>query len=210
MGNPAYGQRTPILGLKVESDETRNFNWLKVDDTIGRAFTEGSALQIPPGSITAAEIAPASISSDLIYPGETVPGFGLTTIADGTSLLLSQPAILATIPVLDGNPRHGPTLLTGSLNLTIQNTSAVLVDGGLSVDVLLYGQVAATLVQSLQFHLPASVTLPCCVPLSAFVQIPTGTGSPAAQVRATKTLGADGVVVIKTAGAGTLQVAELA
>jgi hypothetical protein len=81
MAEPALSQRTPVVGLKFESDDSRNFNWAKLDDTVGRAFTPGSPLQIPPGVLTA--VYPA-IVPDLV----TVANIATGLLYDGTALAL--------------------------------------------------------------------------------------------------------------------------
>lgn len=85
MAEPTLDQRSPVVRLKFEADDTRNYNWNKLDDTIGRAFTPGSPLQLPP------------ITGSILAPGSAVHGVWVGT-AIGTSTPLSgTPTKLAEV-----------------------------------------------------------------------------------------------------------------
>lgn len=62
MSEPTLDQRTPIVRLKYEADDARNYNWSKIDDTIGRAFTPGSPLQLPGG------VPPVGLPASTVIP----------------------------------------------------------------------------------------------------------------------------------------------
>jgi hypothetical protein len=214
MGDPTPDQRTPNLRLKFESDDTRNYNWWKLDDFAGGGggitpppFDPGV---IPPGSIQGSQIAPQAISSDLIFPGETVPGFGFVfPITDQLVAQLNVPLTVATIPVLSGNPRKGPTLITGVLPLTFFNTTAAVASAALNVDLLVYGT-ATPLVHFQGFNIQPNSIMPFTVPLLMMIQAPQGTSATALVVQLTKTTGADASLQLKTGGSGSVQMSELA
>lgn len=209
MPEPTFDQRTPNIRLKFESDDTRNYNYWKLDDVIGGAFTDGNPINPPPGSITGAMIAPQAIASDLIYPGETVPGYGAAGITGAQVALLNVPLAVATIAALSGNPRKGPTLITGVLPLLFLNTTAALASVAFKVDLLVYG-VLTPLVAFQGFQLQPNALAAYTVPLLAMVQAPVGTGTTPLVVQLTKTTGADASLQLKTADAGNVQMSELA
>jgi hypothetical protein len=102
MSFPDDGLRTLIVGLKTESDDTRNFNWSKIDDTIARAFTEGSPLQFPPdmifppGSVTTDALADGAVTSAKILDGS----IQAIDIADGAIITSKIADLAVTTPKL--------------------------------------------------------------------------------------------------------------
>jgi len=107
MAEPRPDNRTPVLGLKPGVETDHNFNWFKLDDTIGRAFEPGSPLQLP--DVPASKLPPTITDSD-----ET------TVLAQKTLAAADQDVCHLAIGTTDG----GPILVTGALFVRLQNVTA--------------------------------------------------------------------------------------
>ena len=198
MGNPAYGQRTPTLGLKVESDETRNFNWHKLDDTVARAFTPDSPLQIPPDSITV----------DHLFPGTAIRQWSDASSPVQVPLLLATPRTVLTIHL--SGLRDAPILLTGYCLLSWENTTATPTDSSLQVTAQRRGSEGRT--HTAPTKIPATAKLPVYLPI-ALLHVPgaadLGVETADFDLVLTKLSGADATIRIIPED-GRIQAIELA
>jgi hypothetical protein len=138
MAEPTLDQRTPICHLKYEADDTRNYNWSKIDDVVGRAFTPGSPLQLPsPLTIGDLHVQGLDVEGWLVVPNGpvTFPAGALAvstiatrtqahTVLSGTHTYNPGPSpwqeILALPPI---TTRGGPIMLVAALGGQIQFTA---------------------------------------------------------------------------------------
>jgi hypothetical protein len=149
MAQPTLDQRTPICRLKFESDDTRNYNWNKIDDVIGRAFTPDSPLQLPPLPPPAL----GSITGPMLAPGSAIHGVWVGT-AIGTALSFTgTPAKLAEVLT---DATEDPTrwsLVLAQLTLTLEFGAS---GASPTIDVNLDLQRGDTVVQSRELFYDAS------------------------------------------------------
>jgi hypothetical protein len=88
MAEPTLDQRTPICRLKYEADDARNYNWSKIDDIIGRAFTPGSPLQLPLLSAIRGVWLGTAIGTSIPFSGTPVQLASVATdVASGNNLV---------------------------------------------------------------------------------------------------------------------------
>ena len=198
MGEPTTDQRSPVCRLKYEADATRNFNWSKLDDIVGSAFTEGAALQIPADTIT----------SDKLSPGTSVRQWSDASDPTSVPLLLGTERIVLSIHLT--GLHDAPVLLTGFCLLTWENTAATAADASLLVTLRRRNSEART--HTATAKVPPTSMLPVYVP-TALLHVPgssdLGTTTANFDLVMTKLSGPDATLRIIPAE-GRMQAIELA
>jgi hypothetical protein len=168
MSDPSFTGRTTNIALKYGVHDTENFNWNRIDDVVGNAFTPDSPLQIPDGAIDGSKIAPGSIASDLIFVSGTLYNslFGLATAEHFLTLSNGQQALLTQDMI---ETRYGPVLITGNIPIQIQNATAGAVQFTLDLHALIYGVYVPIISPSLQWSAAPNATATVFIPLSTFI-----------------------------------------
>ena len=196
---PTPDQRTNTIRLKYESDATRNYNWEKLDETLGAAFTPESPLQIPPDSIT----------SDQLAPGAAVANYFSSAIT-GDFWALATPRILATFLL---SPYRGGHIMTGGM-LCLKLTNRKVAPAPVAMDfrlTLTIGTIPYIIGSWSGLSLPPTTTIPLGVPLSGVFGVPAYdiTSSIPIRLEGMKLAGTDADTVITDSG-GVLYATELA
>src|SRR5215467_12209893 len=192
MAEPTIDQRTPTIGLRFSSQDELNLNWWKLDDTIARAFQPDSPLQPPPGGFDQSALGPGSVTSDTIYPGETIRSFspGMPTTE---RLLHATDPMFTLASILLGNARGGPVLLAGCLPILVAGSSTSQQSFTLAVQAVIYGTIVS-LVQ-LDTVVLAQANYHIFIPLSA-IAIPSGVANSNVLLQAQKQSGSDATMTI--------------
>lgn len=198
MAEPTLDQRTPVCRLKFESEDTRNYNWSKLDDVIGRAFTPDSPLQLPP----LPPPDPATVTNAMLAVGATVTSTQEDISVPTTIIPLIVEVELARVDY--STARIGPLLVTGVISLSLANTGASAAPAAFQIQGRMPG--AIRIVRFFATVNPGS-KLPFAAPI-AFVVQPTFAASPFVSISCIKTVGPDATVVLQ-AEDGRLTVTEL-
>jgi hypothetical protein len=198
MGHPAFGQRTPNIGLKIESDETRNFNWHKIDDQFRRVFE------------MIASLSAGTVNTDDIVIGATVPDTQSITWSAG--ILAASPSTTPYLtPIATWTSRGTPArfIVLGTMTFSISPGSGgnlvyvcevTCSDGGVICSVPLN-------------YFPHAGTQPLItptLPLLAIRRVTLPAGSLTLQASLKRAGGHDGTDDLVTGIGGGLSVAEFA
>lgn len=199
MAEPRGDQRSPNIGLRFSDQADLNFNWSKLDDVVGTAFTPDAPLQIPPESIVTSQLYPGTAVHGWISSGITSSFWALATPRQLAQLFLSP-------------FRGGHIITAGSLCLALTNRkspgAALIVE--LQITLTIAG--APRLIGKFNtLSLPPTSTIPLGVPLSGIYEVSPSdiTNQIEVKLEGMKTTGVDADSVIVDTG-GTFAVAELA
>jgi hypothetical protein len=189
MADPTIDQRTPNVRLRFESDSTRNYNWSKLDDAIGK--------------LGGGSVAPPAITAAVVAEGHTI----IQTL----SLPLNTPVTLAQITALAGTPKKGPSFITGYIPITCKNLTATIQPIVFNMEIDVYGPSESTaIVTDYGFDIPPSVESPFLVPVSTIIMTPDDEGGAPCTLIVTKGLATDATVTARVTSLGYLQMIEFA